>query len=39
LIIDVRKESGGEKLLESKFGSIQVIFEARKHRRILAIKK
>lgn len=39
LIIDVRKESDGEELLESKFGSIEVIYEARKHRRILAIKK
>lgn len=39
LIIDVRKESDGEQLLESKFGSVEVIYEARKHRRILAIKK
>ena len=38
LIIDVRKDSGGEELLKNKFGSFEVIYEARKHRRIL-IKK
>lgn len=39
LIIDVRKDQGGEEILEKKFGSVRVIFEAQKYRRILVSKK
>ncbi|GEM_PF-581105 len=39
LIIDVRKGTEGESQLEKKFGSIQIIFEAKKYRRILVYKK
>jgi SAM-dependent methyltransferase len=39
LIVDVRKNSGGEELLKEKFGSINIISEAKKYRRVLVIKK
>lgn len=39
LIIDVRKNSGGKELLESKFGNIKVIAERQKHERIVVYKK
>ena len=39
LIIDVRKDSGGKELLESKFGNIEVIAERQKHERIVVHKK
>jgi len=38
LIIDIRKSTGGEELVKNKFGSYKVIYEAQKHRRILAVK-
>ncbi|MEK7213621.1 MAG: glycosyltransferase [Patescibacteria group bacterium] len=39
LIVDVRKKTDGELLLEKKFGPLQIIFEAQKYRRVLVIKK
>lgn len=39
LIIDVRKDSGGEEELRNKFGNLEVIYDARKHRRVLIKKK
>ncbi len=39
LIVDVRKGTDGFSLLEAKFGSYQVIYEARKHQRLLITKK
>lgn len=39
LIIDVRKETEGEALLEKKFGSLTIISEAKKYRRVLVFKK
>ncbi len=39
LIIDVRKDSDGVDLLKNKFGSVTVIYEARKHQRVLIIKR
>mgnify|MGYP001579147514 CR=1 FL=1 len=39
LIIDIRKGSGGEKLIEKKFGNIELIFNApQKHIRIVSRK-
>ncbi len=39
LIIDVRKDQGGEDLLQKKFGSLKIIFEAQKYHRIIVFKK
>ncbi len=39
LIIDVRKDTDGEALLEEKFGPLRIIYEAQKYRRLLVIKK
>ncbi|MDP3962767.1 MAG: glycosyltransferase [bacterium] len=39
MIVDVRKGTDGEKLLEEKFGEIDTIFEGKKHKRILAHKR
>ena len=36
LIIDVRKNVGGEKELGARFSNIKVIFEGKKYRRLLA---
>jgi SAM-dependent methyltransferase len=38
LIIDIRKETGGEKELKGKFGNATVIFETSKYWRVLAKK-
>ena len=38
LIVDVRKGTEGEALLEKKFGSLKIISEAQKYRRILVSK-
>ena len=38
LIIDIRKGSSGEKLIKQKFGSIQVLKDTQKSRRILVQK-
>lgn len=39
LIVDVRKDTGGDKLLEEKFGPLRIIYEAQKYRRIVVLKK
>ncbi len=39
LIVDVRKGTDGFELLKNKFGSYEVIYEARKHQRLSIIKR
>ncbi|MFA5877269.1 MAG: hypothetical protein WC880_02810 [Candidatus Paceibacterota bacterium] len=39
LIIDVRQGTDGERLIEKKFGSISILLDEKKHRRISAVKK
>jgi 16S rRNA G1207 methylase RsmC len=39
LIIDVRKDQGGEDILKNKFDTFKVILEAQKYRRVIATKK
>jgi len=39
LIMDVRKGSGGEKLIKDKFGNAETIYEAQKHIRVIVRKK
>ncbi len=39
LIVDVRKGTDGFELLKNKFGSYEVIYEARKHQRVSIVKK
>lgn len=39
LIVDVRKGTDGFQLLKNKFGSYEIIYEARKHQRVLIIKR
>lgn len=39
LIVDVRKETDGEDIIRKKFGTLSVILDEKKYRRILAVKK
>lgn len=38
LIVDVRKDTDGQSMLEKRFGSIKVIYEAQKYRRVVVKK-